>query len=63
MRTFLYYSENIIAAIKKIEENLSPYEAICTRLNLLAKPMKIINVDKTGISVEQKSGKVVTGLG
>jgi hypothetical protein len=37
--------------------------AICARLNLLAKPMQIFNVDETGISVVHKPGKVLTELG
>ena len=38
-------------------------DAICTRLNILAKPMQILNVDETGISVVHKPGKIVTELG
>ena len=37
--------------------------AICARLNLLAKPMQIFNVDETGISIVHKPGKIITELG
>ena len=46
-----------------IEEFFAKLGGICARLNLLAKPMQLFNVDETGISIVHKPGKVVTELG
>ena len=37
--------------------------AVCAKLNLLAKPMQIWNMDETGVTVVHKPGKVVTEVG
>ena len=46
-----------------IEDFFAKLGGICARLNLLAKPMQLFNVDETGISIVHKPGKVVTELG
>ncbi len=46
-----------------IQDFFAKLGAVCARLNLLAKPMQIFNVDQSGVSVVHKPGKVVTELG
>jgi len=36
---------------------------VCAKLNMLTKPMKIWNMDETGVTVVHKPGKVVTEVG
>ena len=36
---------------------------LCARLNLLAKPMQIYNMDETGISIVHKPGRLLTQVG
>ena len=37
--------------------------AVCAKVNLLAKPMQIYNMDETGVTIVHKPGKVVTEVG
>ena len=37
--------------------------ALYGRLNLIAKPMQVFNIDETGISIVHKPGKVICDLG
>ena len=46
-----------------IQDFLGKLGAVYVRLNILAKPLQIFNVDETGVSVVHKPGKVVTEVG
>ena len=50
-------------ANKETVDDFTKLGAIYARLNLLSKPMQIFNVDKTGITVVHKPGKVITQVG
>ena len=46
-----------------IQDFFGKLGAVYVRLNILAKPLQIFNVDETGVSVVHKPGKVVTEVG
>ena len=47
-------------AMKSFFEKLG---GVLSKLNLLAKPMQIYNVDETGVNIVQRPGRVITELG
>ena len=59
----LSYSRAASANEATIQDFFGKLGAVYARLNILAKPMQIFNVDETGVSVVHKPGKVVTEVG
>ena len=59
----LSYSQATASNKEIIDDFFAKLGAIYARLNLLTKPMQIFNVDKTGISVIHKTGKVISQVG
>ena len=59
----LSYSCAKCANVETVYNYFAKLGAAYARLNLLAKPMQIFNVDEVGISVVHKPGKVITEVG
>jgi len=59
----LSYNRATCANKETISDFFAKLGGVYGRLNLLAKPMQIFNIDKTGVSVVHKLGKVVAEVG
>ena len=59
----LPHSVAACASEEIVSDYFSKLGAICTKLNLLNKPMQIFNMDETGLSIVHKPGRVLTQLG
>ena len=59
----LSHSRAACANEEIIRDYFAKLGAMCARLNILAKPMQIFNMDETGLSIVHKPGRVVAQLG
>ena len=59
----LSYSRASTASKDVIDDFFAKLGALYGRLNLITKPMQVYNVDKTGITVVHKPGKVFSAVG
>ena len=59
----LSHSRAACASEDTISDYFAKLGAVYARLNILKKPMQIVNIDETGISIVHKPGKVITEVG